>query len=665
MKSDFHTESPSRHRSGVTWRSVLIVLILLPLNMHWHVQMEALRYTFPSLMAPFYSVIFDLLVLTVLNVPLKRFVPRFALTGAELVTIYVLLSAGVLFMSYDMFLPLVSIMAHAFWFRSAANQWDTLFIPYLPEHLTVSDPDAVRDFYRGGASFSAHWQHWLVPCLWWCAFTFALILVCMCFNVILRKQWMEHERLSYPIVYLPYEIAFNPGGLFRQRLFWGGFTLAASIALLNGLNLLDARCPSIPNKGVPLSPLFEGSPRPWNALARESWSIIVYPWAVGLGYIMPLDLLVSCQIFFWLHKAQFVLGAILGWDTLPNFPFKYEQNVGAYTAIASLVLWSARKHIAHVLRGAFVVRHGEKRSAVKDRTPLRSVRDYQHNGEPLSYRLALIGLVSGAGFLLWFCVHGGMSWWAAVLFFAAHGAIAVTLTRIRAEVGFPIHSTTFIGPHHSLVSLLGTKTLGVQNLTFFAMFFWFNRDNRSHPMPHQAEAFFLAERGNLNSRPLTWAMLGVSAVAMPLCLWILLHTLYGLGVSSGRVGAQINSFGGRAYGQFLQNWLNAPKPTDWHGVGAMTFGFLFTIFLSLLRTRYMWWSIHPLGYGLAVHTDLFWAAFLISAVAKSWLLKYGGLKVYRQALPFFMGLVVGDFVMGAFWNFLSIALNRALYQIYY
>ncbi|MCS6863401.1 MAG: hypothetical protein NZT92_24095, partial [Abditibacteriales bacterium] len=78
-----------------------------------------------------------------------------------------------------------------------------------------------------------------------------------------------------------------------------------------------------------------------------------------------------------------------------------------------------------------------------------------------------------------------------------------------------------------------------------------------------------------------------------------------------------------------------------------------------------WWTIHPLGYGLAMHMDLFWAAFLLSAVAKSGLLKYGGLKAYRQALPFCMGLVIGDFVMGAFWNFLSIALNRALYQIYY
>ncbi|MCS6861534.1 MAG: hypothetical protein NZT92_14585, partial [Abditibacteriales bacterium] len=560
MKSDLHPDSLSRHRPGVTWRSVLIVLLLLPLNMYWHVQMEALRYTFPSLMAPFYSVIFDLLVLTVLNVPLKKLAPRYALTPPELITIYVLLSAGVLFMSYDMFLPLVSIMAHAFWFRSAANQWDTLFIPYLPEHLTVRDPAAVRDFYRGGA-FSDHWHHWLIPSLWWCGFTLALVVVCLSLNLLLRKQWIEHERLSYPIVYLPYEIAFNPGGLFRQRLFWCGFTIAAGIALLNGLNLLDARFPSLPNKGVPLSPLLETSARPWNALAKEPWSIIVYPWAVGLGYLMPLDVLVSCQIFFWLHKAQFVLGALLGWDTIPNFPFKYEQNTGAYTAVALLVLWAARRHLKEAVatglglkvKGSSLFPSPFRKRGIAGGSPQPSTLN------PWEYRLALLGILIGMAFLLGFSVYGGMSLWAAGLFFAAHLAIALTLTRIRAEVGFPIHSTTFIGPHHSLVTLLGTRTIGVQNLTFFALFFWFNRDNRSHPMPHQAEAFFLAERSNPRSLPLdkeekvevhklTWAILGISVIAMPLCLWILLETLYSRGVSSGHVGAQINSFGGRAYG---------------------------------------------------------------------------------------------------------------------
>jgi len=35
-----------------------------------------------------------------------------------------------------------------------------------------------------------------------------------------------------------------------------------------------------------------------------------------------------------------------------------------------------------------------------------------------------------------------------------------------------------------------------------------------------------------------------------------------------------------------------------------------------------------------------------------------GLAVYRKAVPFFLGLVLGDFMLGGFWSIMSILLNR-------
>ena len=128
----------------------------------------------------------------------------------------------------------------------------------------------------------------------------------------------------------------------------------------------------------------------------------------------------------------------------------------------------------------------------------------------------------------------------ALLFFAGHFAtIAIPLTRLRAQIGFPIHSTTFIGPHHSLVNLLGTRQIGAQNLTWFSLFFWFNRDNRSHPMPHQLEAFKLAERGHLDVKGLSRSMLAILVVAMPMCLVMLLETFFRLGVDTGNIGGRL------------------------------------------------------------------------------------------------------------------------------
>ena len=161
----------------ITWRTVLLSLLFLPFIYVWHIECEALRYTFPTLMAPFYSVVFTILILVIINIPLKKFAAKYALTGGELISLYVLMSMTLLFMSYDMFLPLVSIIVHAFYFATPENEWRDLFWKYLPEWLTINDPDILTAFYRGDADF-LQWRYlrrWIEPTLWWCAFTFVLV----------------------------------------------------------------------------------------------------------------------------------------------------------------------------------------------------------------------------------------------------------------------------------------------------------------------------------------------------------------------------------------------------------------------------------------------------------------------------------------------------------
>lgn len=633
----------------ITWRSILISLFLLPFLYWWHITCEALP-SFgppPTLMAPFYTVVFVLLILALANLTLKRFLPKNALTRGELVSIYVFLSILGLFMSYDMFLPLVSIIVHAFYFASPENEWRDLFWSYLPDWLTINDSDAVRAFYLGDESIFEirHFLAWVKPTFWWCTFTFVLLFVMQCINVIIRKRWVEQERLVYPIVELPHQIAYNTNSFLRNKPMWWGFAVAASISLINGLSVLFPSIPSIPNKSIPLHALF--SEKPWTAFLAGGSSIIIYPFAVGLSFLMPLDLLASCLLFFLLYKIQIFVGILAGLEKVPGYPFPYEQNIGAYTGISLIVLWTARRQIW----GAF--QQAIQREPTEDAA------------EPMRYRTAFLGIVLGGIFLVGFGMRGGMAPWIAVLFFAAHFlTIAIALTRIRAQIGLSIHNTTSIGPHHSLVSLIGSRRIGAQNLTWFSLFFWFNRDNRSHPMPHQLEAFKLAERSSLDSKGLSRWMLGLMVIAMPLCIMMLLDTFYKLGVDSGRVGAQINSFGGRAY-RLLHRSFIMPQDSQPAHVAGMAIGFGFTLLLAVIRGRLFWWPIHPLGYGVAFHIHMFWAAFTISAIAKWSLLKYGGIGLYRKAVPLFIGLVLGDFTVGSIWSILGIALNTRTYTFYY
>ena len=64
-----------------------------------------------------------------------------------------------------------------------------------------------------------------------------------------------------------------------------------------------------------------------------------------------------------------------------------------------------------------------------------------------------------------------------------------------------------------------------------------------------------------------------------------------------------------------------------------------------MRTRFVWWPFHPVGYLVAGSFGLFlmWVPIFVTWLIKSLLLRYGGLSAYRAARPFFFGLIFGEF----------------------
>ena len=64
-----------------------------------------------------------------------------------------------------------------------------------------------------------------------------------------------------------------------------------------------------------------------------------------------------------------------------------------------------------------------------------------------------------------------------------------------------------------------------------------------------------------------------------------------------------------------------------------------------MKTRFLWWPLHPGGYVLISGTGMgrLWFTIFLSWLAKATILKIGGVKLYRQAVPFFLGLILGDY----------------------
>ncbi len=623
-------ESPNQ---SIRPLSIFLILILVPINCWWVVASTLRVSTSPTQVSLYFNAIFTILMLFGVSMlsNLRKNNRTPIINRAEIFAIYTCVSIGSGLAGVDRFLVLITLPGHADWFATPENEWAALFHRYIPRWFTISDKRILKGYYEGDSTFYdlTIIKAWLPVIFWWTAFIIALHLVMLCINIILRKQWIESERLSYPIIQLPLEMTKPKGQFFRKPLMWAGFAIGAGINIINGLNFLFPVVPSLGGKLYDLNGLF--TERPMNAIG---WSpVAVFPFGVGMSFFIPLDLSFSCWAFWIIWRAERIIGAMMGWSSLPRFPYEAEQSLGAYIGLCAIALWMSRQHLKRVIKKIF-------------RT------DYN---DPVSYRVALMGLILGLLFIAFFSLRMGMSLSIVLLFFAIWFAISIAITRLRAELGSPVHDLHFIGPDEMLPRMFGTNRLGASNLTAFTYMYFLNRAHRSHVMPHQLEGFKLAEAASTPISRLAVLMLVASALGALASFWSFLS-----------IGYREGGFYGFGYECFnrLERWMNYPNAPDIPALIFTSSGFALTLLLAAMRMRFLWWNLHPVGYAISGS----WAINpMIGSIFIGWLLKwvilkYGGIQWHRKMIPFFLGIVLGEFLIGSFWSLLGIVLKQQMYR---
>lgn len=631
----------------VTWRSIIIGLILIPLNTYWIMEVEGIWHSgHPTAMSIMWNVVFNIFVLVLINLAIKRFAPRYALTQSEFIIIYVMLSLASALAGHDTLQLGIPAMTHGWWFATEENKWASLFHRFLPKWLTVSDIEVIRPYYEGASTFYKKYivMAWLGPVLWWCAFILAMGMVMVAICVFLRKQWTENEKLSFPLVELPLAITSRGGSsaLFTNRMLWLGFGLGAAINMLNGLHALIPALPylALRHDEYDLGRYF--TQPPWNAIG---WTPLpLYPFIVGLGYLLPVDLSFSLWFFYIFSKIQLIVTAAAGVrDYAPRMPYFSEQTYGAWLAIFIFAMYTARRHLKQVL---FKI--------------LGLPSELDDKNEPLTYRQAALAFVLGMAFIVYFCLRANMSLAFIAVYFLMYFILAIGIIRVRAELGPPAHEMAGMNVPMIMVDFVGTQALGGQNLTMVPLFYWFTgRGYRTQPWPYQLEAMKMAERTGMNYRGMGIAM-GLALFFGALATyWATLHLHY-------KVGATGNGLVMHAWGQWneLASRLETPQRPDPMAMAFVGIGFLFTCFLTYMRTYFVWWPFHPAGYAISTNfgAEYFWSAILIAWLIKTLVLRYGGYKLYRQLLPVMFGLVLGQYCTGAFWSVTSVILQQRTYD---
>ena len=628
-----------RRAAGLTPRAMAIGMAMVALvNLAAPYSLYVVR---SSLLASDYMPIGALfpffIIVAGLNVLLKILAPRQALHRGELVIIFMMGLVGASLATYGLSGYLVAVIASPYFYATPENQWAQYLHAHMPSWIAPRPRGHAMQWFFDGLPPGEQipWAAWLVPLFWWLSLMAVVLFVAFCIIAILRKQWVENEKLLFPLVELPLAMVEGAEGSARRpafmgdRLFWYGFLIPLFVVLWNTIHYFSPFVPQIPIGGFGIYTASSIS------IARGFPGILVnvYPPIIGFSYLINLDILFSFWFFHLLALIQVGIYGRTGFSIGPSEHYSSEydasmgwQSMGAFIAMVMWGLWTARHHLRNVFRKAW---RGNA-------DPL------DDSGEMLPYRRAVIGLVFGMFYIAAWLHEAGMSWLVIAVFLPTAFTIYLGTSRIVAEAGLafargPMVAQTFVG------FILGSAAIPAQSMAALALSYAGFSEIKNSFMPAFAHCAKLSEVLQVNRRSVVRAVALAAALAVSIAVpW----TIY-LGYRYGAYNFEtwIFTYGGPLPFDYTVQKMRNPFEVDWNRLGFLGVGGAFYSLLNLLRARFAWWSLHPIGLTLASSFLIKMAAFslFVGWLCKWIIVRLGGVRLYQRARPFFLGLILGYF----------------------
>ena len=571
------------------------------------------------------------------------------LTTSEITLVYIMALAAATIPSMGLTSFFIPYLSGAQYYATPENRWADLFMGHVPDWMVPQDTKAIQDFYEGNPHGAIAWDAWLPPLIAWAPFLLALFLVMIAGMVILRRQWMNHERLAYPLMQPSLAMIAQEKGrlltpLFSRLPFWVGLSIPFAVGCFIALHDYD---PSVPD--IPLYTSLPFFHRTALLIPHLSFATI------GFTYFLSRDISLGIWLLNLIAKLQESALRYMGitsnesmeWVTVPLLA---HQNMGAMTVFVLWGLWLGRRHLRTVFRKAF-----------------RGDAQIDDSDEMMSYRAAVFTLLGGGGFMWWWLCQTGLAPWSAGLTLFVAFVIFVGLTRMVTEGGFFITRAP-MNPGNFMVSGFGVEALGSHGVTALGYTFVWAGELRIFLMAACANALKIAEQHIRGSqRMLLWAMLTAILVSAIGSVWMQVA----LGYSYGAINLS-GFFRGLVHYPFnftARNLLNPTGPV-WQGWVWTAYGGGLMGLLMWFKQRYLWFPIHPLSLPISSMwmTDSIMLSVFLSWSIKGLMLKYGGGPLYQKGKPLFIGLVVGQFVSMGFWvvvDFFTGMTDNVVYKLIY
>ncbi len=529
---------------------------------------------------------------------------------------------------------LPSVVTGPFYFGTPENKWLPL-TKYIPNWWTPLDKGKIKWFYEGlPPGESIPWEEWARP-----FFAFVPMVICFyftmfCISFILRKHWIENEKLTFPLVQLPLEITSQAQNIFRDKIFRIGTAIPVAVHLLNGLSYRFPFIPSIPLRGIQVGTYF--LTKPWNAV--NPFFIDIHFCLIGFSFLASRDVPFSIWFFFLLYKLTCVMGSAVGWTPGwedrslrgVSFPYVEAQEVGSMLALVGMGLWGTRKYLKEIWGIAF------KRAKSEPEASL--------------YRLSLIGgMVGFTGMTVW-GVLSGMSIWLSFSIFFLSILFALGVNRLMAEGGVNFLWAAQSGPNYLIFALEGGRILKIREwlvLLSLPYFIW----NFKGPVgPQSFESFKIAQEAKISPKLFFYLFPIAMLLAMGIAYFYVIYIVHTKGGGVSLCDYRFVHVGQRPFME-LVSVTDHPEKIVPARILMIVLSFIFTIFLFTMRWRFLWWRFHPIGYVTSTiwATNYMWFSLLLGSFFNFVIMKIGGLKLYRRARLFFLGFIMGDFLMLGFW----------------
>ena len=544
-------------------------------------------------------------------------------------------------------------------FAQDAYRWTEVLTPLLPEAWFPHSVDAVNGFYEGlknGRDMgmgevltSIPWDVWLPVLAVWSFFILGAFFVMICLMVLFGRQWVVNERVLFPLVRVPMLM----GEALDQKQFlswWSdrylliGLTFVGALHLLNGMHFYYPSVPEMPTLVLagtyfPKFGLFSGF---------HKLKMYIIPAFIGFAFLTTRQISFSMWAFYLLGGLLFGLLYVMGWQ-LPEAALgttlgpdlarpEGAQTIGSYLIFFVFLVWLARHHLMETftcfLRPSCRGAEGEGKGKF-DVVP-------EEWGPPI---WPLWGLLIGMACMVGWCWFFGLPIMAALLLPLMFLITMLVTSRIVCQGGLPYFTLT-AAPSDALMGLFGTSFFGTAGMAATAVMqkvpFLDVREAVAPTLFHGSKI-----RQEAKNRNLVLVAIGASLV---LALAAAFITMLYLGYKYGlrELGLEW------ATQTVLANYENAQRlvdqpvgPNEWTilyaSAGALVMGLLIFCYY-----KFPWWPLHPLGYLVAYSAGMkiLWFPFFIGWLCNHLVLHYGGTSLFNRVRFLFIGLILGDFLMG-------------------